>query len=240
MFDDLSPEEIARLNEDNRYAVYSAFKVEQGALDADRAAVAAEFEAFLHEISAGDLVVRGVYDLTGMRAEADLLIWWHATKMEDLQSAYRRFLRETRLGQACRVYWTNAGQHRPSEFNRSHLPSFIVGKAPKDWFTVYPFVRSYDWYVMDPKERGRILRDHGMAAAGFDDVLANTIEAFALGDYEWLLSFEADELHRIVELMHRFRDTEARLHVREEIPFFTGRRVSKTSEDLAAFIAELP
>ena len=49
---------------------------------------------------------------------------------------------------------------------------------------------------------------------------------FALGDYEWILAFEAPELHRIVDLMRDLRATEARLHVREEIPFHTGPRVS--------------
>ena len=55
------------------------------------------------------------------------------------------------------------------------------------------------------------------------DVRANTVPSFALGDYEWILAFEADELHRIVDLMRELRASRARRHVREEIPFFTGR-----------------
>jgi len=48
--------------------------------------------------------------------------------------------------------------------------------------------------------------------------------SFALGDYEWMLAFEADELHRIVDLMRHLRGAKARLHTREEIPFYTGAR----------------
>jgi chlorite dismutase len=62
-------------------------------------------------------------------------------------------------------------------------------------------------------------------ARDYPDVRANTISAFALGDYEWVLAFEADELHRIVDLMRDLRASKARLHVREEIPFYTGPRV---------------
>jgi chlorite dismutase len=69
-----------------------------------------------------------------------------------------------------------------------------------------------------------MLREHGMAARDYGDVLANTISAFALGDYEWLLAFESDDLIRIVDLMRELRAVEARLHVREEVPFFTGPR----------------
>jgi hydrogen peroxide-dependent heme synthase len=57
-------------------------------------------------------------------------------------------------------------------------------------------------------------------------VRANTVSAFALGDYEWILAFEAPELHRIVDVMRELRAVQARRHVREEIPFFTGPRVA--------------
>ena len=59
------------------------------------------------------------------------------------------------------------------------------------------------------------------------------VASFALGDYEWILAFEADELHRILDLMRDLRASGARRHVREEIPFFTGRRRS-VSELIAA------
>ena len=235
---DLSREQIRELNRVVQYANYSAFKVEPGVLG-DRAEVAADFQRFLDSFEGTDLVVRGVYDLSALRAEADILIWWHTEKMEDLQAAYRRFLKETKLGQSCEPFWTNTGLHRPSEFNKAHLPSFIMGEDPQKWICVYPFVRSYNWYTMDAAERSRLLREHGQAAAGFDEVRANTISAFALGDYEWLLAFESPTLERIVELMHKMRYTEARHHVREEIPFFTGRRINGSAEELTEFIESL-
>jgi peroxiredoxin len=39
-----------------------------------------------------------------------------------------------------------------------------------------------------------------------------------------MLAFEADELHRIVDLMRALRAATARRHTREEVPFYTGRR----------------
>lgn len=69
-----------------------------------------------------------------------------------------------------------------------------------------------------------MLREHGLAARDYGDVVANTVSGFALGDYEWLLAFEADELHRVVDLMRELRAVDARQHVREEVPFFTGPR----------------
>lgn len=70
-----------------------------------------------------------------------------------------------------------------------------------------------------------MLREHGMAGREFPQVQANTVAAFALNDYEWMLALEADELHDLVDMMRDLRATKARLHVREEIPFYTGRLV---------------
>jgi len=70
-----------------------------------------------------------------------------------------------------------------------------------------------------------MLAEHGRKGAAFRDVLANTVASFALGDYEWLLPLEADNLVDLVDLMRDLRQTEARRHVREEVPFFTGRRI---------------
>ena len=50
-----------------------------------------------------------------------------------------------------------------------------------------------------------------------------------------MLAFEADELHRIVDLMRDLRGSETRRHVREEVPFYTGRRRS-----IAEMVESLP
>ena len=184
----------------------------------------AELEAFLADISGEGVAVRGIYDVAGLRGDADFMIWWHAETIEQLQSAYHRLLR-TELGQHLEPVWSSAALHRPAEFNKSHIPAFMADEVARKYVCVYPFVRSYEWYLLEDGERRDLLREHGQMARDFPDVRANTIASFALGDYEWLLAFEADELHRIVDLMRELRASRARMHVREEIPFFTGPRV---------------
>ncbi|APG81761.1 chlorite dismutase [Corynebacterium pseudotuberculosis] len=214
------------LNSLQRYSQFATFKAIPGALGTDRSDIVAQAQEFFAELEREGVVsVRGIYDLSGCRAEADFMIWWIAEEFEQIQDAYCRFRRDTVLGQTTEVFWLGNSLHRPAEFNRSHLPSFIMGEEPGQWITVYPFVRSYDWYLMDPQERRAILVEHGQAAREYPDVRANTVPAFALGDYEWMLAFEAPSLDRIVDLMHQMRYTKARLHVREEVPFFTGKRV---------------
>lgn len=225
----------AELNNTIRYTMWSVFRVEQGSLPEDRDKAAQATREFLEGLAESGVDVRGVYDVSGLRADADFMIWWLAEDIEAVQSAYTDFRRATPLGQCSEPVWSNVAVHRPAEFNKSHVPAFMAGEDPKRYICVYPFVRSYEWYLLPDDERRTMLADHGKAARDYPDVRANTVPAFGLGDYEWVLAFEADELHRIVDLMWKMRYTEARLHVREEVPFYTGRSV-----DVADLLARLP
>ncbi|MCK0440504.1 chlorite dismutase family protein [Gordonia alkaliphila] len=227
--------DYTELNATVRYLMFSVFRVRAGELGDDRAAAIADLDRFLAGLEESGVVVRGVYDVAGMRGDADFMFWWHAETIEQLQAAYSDFRRTTVLGRASDPFWSGAALHRPAEFNKSHIPAFLAGEAAGDYICVYPFVRSFEWYLLPDDERRKMLADHGKAARDYKDVRANTVPAFALGDYEWLLAFEAPELHRIVDLMRDLRATEARYHVRVETPFFTGPRV-----ETAALVNALP
>ncbi len=224
------------LNELIRYTMWSVFRVgDRAALDrASREALAAEVADLCDQAAGKDVATRGCYDLQGMRADADLMFWWIAPAADDLQEMYARF-RRTGLGRVCEPVWSAMALHRPAEFNKSHIPAFLAGEEPKNYVCVYPFVRSYEWYLLDDGERRAMLAEHGQMARDYPDVRANTVSAFALGDYEWMLAFEADELHRIVDLMRHLRGATARRHTRVEIPFYTGRR--KPVGELVASLA---
>ncbi len=212
------------LNDTIRYTMWSVFRLRDVLGDAaDRDAEAHEVEELVAKLEADDVAVRGFYDLSGLRADADAMVWWHAEDVERLQDAYQR-LRRTAFGRRLEPVWSQVALHRPAEFNKSHVPAFLAGEEARDYVCVYPFVRSYEWYLLEDSERRRMLAEHGKMARDYADVRANTVASFALGDYEWMLAFEADELHRIVDLMRHLRGSDARRHVREEVPFYTGRR----------------
>ena len=222
------------INATIRYTMWSVFRADSRLPDDGRAGIAEEVDALFGELTGKGVVIRGVYDVAGLRADADVMIWWHAEDALALQEAYSRF-RRTALGRACVPVWSQLALHRPAEFNKSHVPAFLADEEPRAYVCVYPFVRSYEWYLLPDEERRAMLAEHGQMARGYPDVRANTVASFALGDYEWMLAFEADELHRIVDLMRELRASTARRHVREELPFYTGTR-----KPIAELIAALP
>jgi peroxiredoxin len=213
------------LNDTIRYTAWSVFRVARPLGDGDRSALVTEVDELFEQLAAKDITIRGTYDVAALRADADVMVWWHASTADALQEAYSRF-RRTRLGTHLEPVWSNMALHRPAEFNKSHIPAFLASEEAHPWVCVYPFVRSYEWYLLPDEERRTLLAEHGKMARDYPDVRANTVASFALGDYEWMLAFEADELHRIVDLMRHLRGSETRRHVREEVPFYTGRRRS--------------
>ncbi len=211
------------LNDTIRYTMWSVYRLKPGATATDALA------RVVGSMTAQDTELRGAYDVGGLRGDADIMLWWHGPTAASLQDAYRRVARAA--GGGLEPVWSQVGLHRPAEFNRSHVPAFLAGERAREWVCVYPFVRSYEWYLLEESQRRAMLVEHGQMGRDYPDVRANTVAAFALGDYEWLLAFEADELHRIVDLMRHLRGSTARRHVREETPFFTGRRITPAEVD---------
>ena len=201
------------------YTLWAVFR-----RDAARAAGVGDLAPAVAAVEASGVTVRGFYDVSGLRADADLMVWMHGSSPEALQAALRNLRREQPLADLLPT-WNAMGVHRDAEFTSNHLPAFMRGKEPEAWLTVYPFVRSYEWYLLPEDERRAMLGDHGRKGSEYPQVLANTVASFALGDYEWILALEAPELVDLVDLMRHLRQTEARRHVREEIPFYTGRRI---------------
>lgn len=209
-------------SEGHHYTVYAAYAAPAAAgTPAGDPQAGADAEAAL--LASGDVTLRGAYHLTGFRAEADVLLWVTGHSSDAMQDAVGA-LRRTAFGRSLVPYWSAIGVHRDAEFNRAHIPAFLAGEEPHKYLCMYPYVRSLEWYLLPDDERREMLAEHGRMGRDYPDVRANTVSSFALGDYEWLLAFEADELTRIVDVMRHLRGARARAHTREELPFLTGIR----------------
>jgi hydrogen peroxide-dependent heme synthase len=220
------------------YALYPVFMGSEDFREAfsdpdDLARAAQEVENLIKSWE-GRVDVRGCYSTVGFRADADLMLWLIGATPDAVQRALVEF-RRTEAGRFLDMTWTFMGVVRPAEFTPDHAPAFMKGAPPKPFLCVYPFVRTPEWYLLEPDERAQLLRDHGTLGREFPEVLANTTSAFGLGDWEWILAFEADRAETLVDCIRTLRDTKARLYTKEEVPFITGIRkpVAAAFADLA-------
>ena len=227
------------LNELIRYTMWAVFTVTDrdfaGAAGSGGERLAAELTDVLDQAKGKGIVTRGCYDLQGMRADADFMFWWVAPTSDELQEMYVNF-RRTKLGYASRARVVRDGAAPPRRVQQGPHPRVPRrGRSRRTTCASTPSSARTSGTCSTPAERRKMLAEHGMMAREYPDVRANTVSSFALNDYEWMLAFEADELHRIVDLMRHLRGAEARRHTRVEIPFYTGRR--KPSAELVASLA---
>ena len=99
---------IREINDTIRYAMWSVFAVAEPLGDEDRDALATEVEELFTDLAERDVVVRGTYDVAGLRADADVMVWWHAETIEALQEAYHALLR-TAYGEHLDPVWSVGG-----------------------------------------------------------------------------------------------------------------------------------
>ena len=163
------------INDTIRYTMWSVFRRTQALEDAGeqvadgalRAVERGTRDAEHHHND--DFEIRGWYDVSGLRADADLMVWWHASSSDTLQDAYHA-LRRSDLGRGLEPVWSQLALHRPAEFNKGHVPAFMQDEDAKAYLCVYPFVRSLEWYLLPDMNAGTwpLLNSAGRCSASCD------------------------------------------------------------------------
>ena len=154
---------FTELNQRVRFMMFTVFQVVPGALPDVRDEVVDDARTYLERVAESGVAIRGMYDVAGLRGDADFMMWTHADTVEELQAAYSGF-RRCRLGRACTTVWSAVALHRPAEFNRSHIAAYVADEKPGQFVCVYPFNRSLEWYLLPDAERRRQLAEIGRAS----------------------------------------------------------------------------
>ncbi|MBI4279867.1 MAG: chlorite dismutase family protein [Armatimonadetes bacterium] len=203
------------------FLVYRADRAYRALPAAGKAAARAEFAAVLFD--APGVTVRGCYSMVGLRHDADFTLWLVAESVDPLQDLAARLLR-TRLGQYLETTQVFVGMARgASRYVADHLPAFVQGKPPRKYLSLYPFVKTADWYLLSFEERRRLMIQHGDLAEPHS-TLTNTVSSFGINDGEFILAFETDDLPDFVAMVERLRAAEVRKYTLKDTPILLGIR----------------
>lgn len=210
-----------------------------------------EFAAALEERTAS-LTLRGAYSLVGLRHDADLLLWLHGPSLDEAQDLAAT-LRRTGLGAYLENTYTYTGVVPVSRYAPEHRPAFSKGAPPRGYLSMYPFVKTNEWYLLPFERRRALMAEHGrmgqahsampevrvmegdagtldaavataLKAPPTGGVLANTVHSFGLGDQEFVVAFESDDPAALVRMVEDLRAAEVRRYTAVDTPIFLGRR----------------
>jgi chlorite dismutase len=183
---------------------------EQRALDKREFAAACEDFAESHLLRA--------FSLVGTRGDADLMLLSQAINLEHIHDFH------VVLGQSGLMKWTSIpysflAMTKESEY--SDESRLEVRPAHAKYLFVYPFVKTRAWYLLDPKERWRIMQEHIKVGREYPSVDLNTSYSFGLDDQEFVVAFETDEPADFLDLVQRLRTTESSAYTKRDTPTFT-------------------
>jgi chlorite dismutase len=175
----------------------------------------------LQPAGAREVTLRGAYNLAGLGADADFMLWCISTSADAVNDLAIE-IRRTALGQHLETRHVLLGLAGPSEYNPDHVPAFIRGEPPRRYVSVYPFVKTPAWYLLPAEERRAMMAEHGRAGREHA-VFANTVRSFGLGDAEFTVALEADQLKDLVDCMDALRRLRVREYTLRDTPIYLGR-----------------
>lgn len=180
-------------------------------------------ETFLSALAdaAPDVAVRGVYTTAGLSPEVDLILWVVARDPERLHDLAAT-LKRTYLGRSLDVRRVYLGTASNSQYDPTHGPAFLQGKAPRKYLSVYPFVKTPDWYLLPYEARRDMMIDHGQMGREYPSVLTNTVNSFGIADQEFIVALEDDDPGVLIRMVQRLRAAEVRKYTAIDTPIYLG------------------
>ena len=158
------------------------------------------------------------YSTLGLRDDADLLFWFAARSVEEIQSVISK-LYSTVFGKYIIPSRTYLSCTRPSIYAKKGRPmSFVAGDDPKRYVVVYPFIKSREWYLLTRQKRQELMDEHIEVSQRYPQVSLNTTYSFGIGDQDFMLAFEVDNLRDFQDLIMDLRETQVSRFVTADVP----------------------
>ena len=186
-------------------------------LDADvRAEHKREFLAACEDYASERLL--RAFSTVGTRGDTDLMLLSQATNLERIHE-FHVVLAQSGLLKWAETPYSFLAMTKPSEY--SDESRLQVHEAHSKYLFVYPFVKSREWYAMDPAERWEVMQEHIAVGREYPQIDLNTSYSFGLDDQEFVVAFETDEPADFLDLVQRLRTTRASAYTKRDTPTFT-------------------
>ena len=161
------------------------------------------------------------YSTLGLRDDAEFLFWFAAETVEEIQNVISK-LYLTVFGKYIIPSRVHLSCTRSSTYARKGtLPSFVLGNEPQKHVVVYPFTKTREWYLLPQEQRQKMMDQHINVSEKYPQVTLNTTYSFGIGDQDFMLAFECDNLRDFQNLIMDLRQTPVSAYVAVDTPMIT-------------------
>ena len=163
-----------------------------------------------------------------LRADSDYIIWCTADSpdsfislKESIRNIFDKFSLDI-IQSYLSIY-----ERSPYLKNSLNIEDQIRNSTRK-YLVIYPMSKSNDWYLLPYEKRKEVMDEHikiAMTDENNKDILSYTTYSFGIGDQEFVVLYETDDLYSWMKVTQRLREVEARKWITKETPIFTGIRI---------------
>jgi chlorite dismutase len=200
------------------YLSFSFYKVDakwRWLNDLGKAEAAEEF-GNLFDIANTKMKIR-TYSTMGLRKNSDFMIWMISDTIKKIQILTSKIY-STVFGKYIEISELYLSSARESSYANSVTPGFMTDDEPMKFNIVYPFIKSREWYLLPFKDRKKMMDEHIAVGRQYPGIRLNTSYSFGLGDQDFMLAFETDDLRDFQDLIVKLRETQVSRYVVKDTP----------------------
>lgn len=162
------------------------------------------------------------YNTTGLKADADLLLWRHGEDVKALQEAAAR-IHQTSLGSYLEISHSYFGLIRPSTYTRrpTTQEQAVFAQERGTYLVVYPFAKTAEWYLLSKATRQGMMNEHIKIGHEYPNIKQVLVHSTGLDDQEFMVSYETEDLLEFQSLVVDLRATDGRAYTLRDTPIFT-------------------
>lgn len=179
------------------------------------------------------------YTTTGLKAGTDLLLWRTGTELDEIQATTNAIFK-TRLGAYLTSPYSYIGLIRPSTYVRRQQPQeqAALAKERGRYLTMYPFVKTHEWYQMGAASRQGMMNEHIKIGHEYPSIRQVLVHSTGFDDQEFVVAYEMDTPDQLLQfqtLVIALRATDSRPYTLRDTPIFTAvHRPLQEALDLVA------
>ena len=153
------------------------------------------------------------YSTIGLRHDSEFMIWTISSSLENIQ-VFTTKIYSTILGKYLEPTCTFLSLTRKSIYlNQVKLGFENESDPPLKYVVVYPFIKSREWYLLPFEKRKQMMDEHIKVGRKYPEIRLNTTYSFGIGDQDFMLAFETDDLSRFQNLIMDLRETEVSRYI---------------------------
>ncbi len=158
------------------------------------------------------------YSTIGLRHDSEFMIWSISSSLENIQVLTTKIY-STILGKYLEPTCTFLSLTRKSIYlNQVKLGFENESDPPLKYVVVYPFIKSREWYLLPFEKRKQMMDEHIKVGRKYPEIRLNTTYSFGVGDQDFMLAFETDDLSMFQNLIMDLRETEVSRYIIKDTP----------------------